>query len=361
MSRPIISKSDSQPMNIFEYKYPPGNMNPVEKKIVTKNICVDSIFRQFYHKTKSSSFTFALPEIINNVISMKVTSVEFPNCWYTFDSKTRSNEFTITLYNTPTPIDISGTYPPFMQYTIKIPEGNYRSDVFSNVINNMFSNIRGGLEFIYFNVNENNSRCSFRSKAYGDDTSNIFTNTNLFELDPSNNFYFTLDFALEGDQDRPLYQTAGWMMGFRQPSYTVNYSTEPISDLYSAPFITGTENAKDYNWYLESESSYGSSVENYLYLEIDDFHKNFITNSVVGSSIRGNYLGNNIIGRISVVSGMYTTITNTASDKVFKKREYFGPVKIEKFQVRLLNRFGEPVQMNENDFSFTVELEQIYS
>lgn len=347
MSRPTISKSDSQPMNIFEYKYPVGTMNPVEKKIVTKSVCVDSLFRQLYSKTKSSSFTFALPEIINNVISMKVTSVEFPNCWYTFDSKTRSNEFTITLYNVP-------AYPGVpQQHTIKIPDGNYRSDVFSNVINNMFSNIGGGLEFIYFNVNENNSRCVFRTKAYGDDTMNIFTNTDL-----SNNtgFYFTLDFALDPESDRPLYLNAGWMMGFRQSSYTVKYSLEPTSDLYSESF-----GQKDYNWFIESESSYGSNVENYLYLEIDDFHKNFITNSVVGSSIRGNYLGNNIIGRISVVSGMYTTITNTASDKVFKKREYFGPVKIEKFHIRLLNRFGEPVQMNENDFSFTVELEQLYS
>ena len=343
-------------MNIFEYKYPVGNMNPVEKKIVTKNVCVDSIFRQFYTKTKSSSFTFALPEIINNVISMKVTSVEFPNCWYTFDSKTRSNEFTITLYNTPTPSDISGSYPDVIQHTIRIPEGNYRSDVFSTVLNNIFSNIRGGLEFIYFNVNENNSRCCFSTKAYGDDAINTYTNADLLLLDPSNNFYFTLDFALDSDPDRPLYQNAGWMMGFRQASYTVKYSAEPVSDLHSASFLR-----KDYNWWLDSESSYGSNMENYLYLEIDDFHKNFITNSVVGSSIRGNYLGNNIIGRISVISGMFTTITNTASDKVFKKREYFGPVKIEKFQVRLLNRFGEPIQMNDNDFSFTVELEQIYS
>jgi hypothetical protein len=67
------------------------------------------------------------------------------------------------------------------------------------------------------------------------------------------------------------------------------------------------------------------------------------------------------MGRISVVSGMNTIITNTASDRVFKKREYFGPIKLEKLNVRLLNRFGEPILMNDNDFSFTLEIEQLYS
>lgn len=295
---------------------------------------------------------------------MKVTSVEFPNCWYTFDSKTRSNEFTITLYNTPTPSDLIGllVYPPVITHVIKIPEGNYRSDTLTELMNNMFSNLRGGLEFIYFDINENNSHTTFRTKANGDDVMNIYMNSDILTLDPSNNFYFTVDFTLgDFDGERPLYQNAGWMMGFRSDFYVVQYNPEPVSDIISAPFIVGTSFAKDYNWNLTSESSYGSNIENYVYLEIDDFHKNFITNSVVGSSTRGNYLGNNIIGRISVVSGMYTTITNTASDKIFKKREYFGPVKIEKFHVRLLNRFGEPIQMNDNDFSFTIELEQFYS
>ena len=67
------------------------------------------------------------------------------------------------------------------------------------------------------------------------------------------------------------------------------------------------------------------------------------------------------MGRISVTTGMNTIITNTASDRVFKKREYFGPVKLEKLHIRLLNKFGEPILLNENDFSFALEIEQLYS
>jgi hypothetical protein len=151
------------------------------------------------------------------------------------------------------------------------------------------------------------------------------------------------------------------MMGFRRSYYIIAYSETPYLDLITGNFTTGTLAEKSYNWYIEGESSYGSNIQNYIYLEIDDFHKNFVTNTLLCNTANENYLGNNIMGRISVVSGMNTIITNTASDRVFKKREYFGPIKLEKLNVRLLSRFGEPILMNDNDFSFTLEIEQLYS
>lgn len=381
MSRPIINKPIIPVINTHEYKYPAGKINPVEKRINTKNLCIDSLFRKNYDKTKCNNFTFFLPEVINNVISLNVSAVEFPNCWYTFDSRNKSNEFTITLYNTPSPSDTAEVYPAKITHVIQIPSGNYRSDLFSMSMNNMFSNLRNGLEFLYFDVNELTSKCVIRSKSSGDDTKSLFMNSDILwgytrkengiaVLDdndipildiPTNVFYFTLNFAVDSDPERPLYLNAGWMMGFRKSYYVVNYSDTPYSDIITGNFTSGTLSSKDYNWYIDGESSYGSNIQNYIYLEIDDYHKNFVTNTIVCNSIHENYLGNNIMGRISVVSGMNTIITNTASDCVFKKREYFGPVKLEKMNIRLLNRFGEPIIMNDNDFSFTLEIEQLYS
>ena len=67
------------------------------------------------------------------------------------------------------------------------------------------------------------------------------------------------------------------------------------------------------------------------------------------------------MGRIQIVTGFNTILTNNNSDLVFKKREYFGPVKLEKVHIRLLNKYGEPVDLNGNDFSFVLEIEQLYS
>ena len=40
-----------------------------------------------------------------------------------------------------------------------------------------------------------------------------------------------------------------------------------------------------------------------------------------------------------------------------KKREYFGPVNIQKFKIQLLNQYGEILELNNMDFSFSLELE----
>ena len=45
---------------------------------------------------------------------------------------------------------------------------------------------------------------------------------------------------------------------------------------------------------------------------------------------------------------------------MFKTRTYMGPVSINKLQITLLNRYGEIIDLNENNFSFTLELTKLY-
>ena len=53
-------------------------------------------------------------------------------------------------------------------------------------------------------------------------------------------------------------------------------------------------------------------------------------------------------------------LTDNASDGIFKKREYFGPIKLEKFKIRILNKYGEVINLKQNDFSFVLEIKQLY-
>lgn len=321
-------------------------------KIVKRLLSIDTLYRKNYDRTKSTDFTYVLPEPINKVTAMKISAIEFPNSWYAFSSENQSNEFTIRLYNTPTPIDLPDVeYPAYIEHVIKIPDGNYRSDLFSFVLNNIFSNTRNGLEYIFVDVNEIDTHIYFRTKEMGDDTRNIYLNQ---DLPPE--FYFTVDFRVSSDLTRPLYKNAGWMMGFRQPFYEARYLETPVAFKSLVQFTT-----LFYNWFLKGETSYGSGIQNYVFLEIDDFNRNYTTNTFFCNTTNDTYLGNNIMGRISVSSGMNTIITNTASDLIFKTREYFGPVKLEKLHVRLLNKYGEPVLLNGNDFSFMLELDVQYS
>jgi len=325
--------------------------NPTERKVVRKGICIDSLFRKNYTSTSSCDFIYTLPEPINKVTSMRISSIEIPYVWYSFNDTDDSNVFTINIYNCPTPIDVDGTYPAFIQNVIRIPPGNYQSDLLVTAVNNMFSNIRNGLEFLFFYVDNLNTKTSFRSKHTGDDTSNAFTEAAL-----PDNFYFEVDFRPPSDPTRPLYYNAGWMMGFREPFYRVSKLDVPFVDNYNYSFIEYA-----HHWHLRSESSYGSSLYNYLFLEIDDFNKNYSTNNYYSPTGNQNYLGNNIMARLCLTSGINTVMTNNPSDLTFKVREYFGPVKLEKLRIRLLNRFGTPVNMTNNDYSFLIEIDQIYS
>lgn len=324
----------------------------IDRKTTTRVLSIDSLFRKNYQSTKSTDFTYALPDPINKVTSLKISSIEFPNSWYSFSTENNSNSFIIILYNCPTPSDVTEPYEPIITHTIHIPDGNYRADLLASSINNLFSNIRNGLEYLYFDVNEVNAKCLFRTKLSGDDNRNIYTTDDL-----TPDFYFTVDFTVPHIPYRPLYKNAGWMMGFKQPFYTIKKNTE------SPKTISDGAQYKEsvYNWYLESESSYGSALQNYIFLEIDDFNRNSTANTFFSKTINDSYLGNNIMGRITVTSGMNTTVTMDGGDLLFKTREYFGPIRLEKLHIRLIDKFGDAINLEGNDFSFMLEIEQLYS
>ena len=42
------------------------------------------------------------------------------------------------------------------------------------------------------------------------------------------------------------------------------------------------------------------------------------------------------------------------------KREYFGPVKLSKFKIRLLTDKGFDVNLHDNDWNFSIVVTQIY-
>jgi hypothetical protein len=51
---------------------------------------------------------------------------------------------------------------------------------------------------------------------------------------------------------------------------------------------------------------------------------------------------------------------NAIEDTIFKKRDYLGPIRLNKLHIRLLNKFGDVVDLNENDFSFSLEVSILY-
>lgn len=334
-----------------------------EKNRVIKNLCIDTLFRDDYEDSISSDYIFTLPEPMHKVLSMRISAMELPNVWPSFSPINNSNSFKLILHNFYD-IDFTETgelelsliekkelsFVERREFLIEIPRGNYTSINFQNMMNSYLSNNGQGLQYIYCSVDPITTFTVFRATSVTDtDTDNPdpYDDTANYY---SPNFYFELDFHMD-DDSIPLYAKCGWMLGFKKKQYTVTRDMKFVGKAVFNP----NKQVITYNAYLESESSYGSAVYPYVFLSIDDYHLGLRKDNMFS------YIGNkqsidpHILGRISISSSQNTIIIDNGYDKIFKTRDFIGPVKIEKIHIKLLDRFGRNINMIGNDFSFIIE------
>lgn len=155
-----------------------------------KHVSVNSIFRPNYYNTQSSNFSITLPETINNVISMRISSVNIPiQSIYNISEELGNNAFTID------GIDIS------------LIDGYY---TFTNDgSNSIISELK---------KSPNNSLIPEIS---------ISPITNRVSISASSH----ISFASE-NSTTPLTLTLGWLLGFRAASYntSVAIAEAPIAN-----------------------------------------------------------------------------------------------------------------------------------
>jgi hypothetical protein len=145
----------------------------------------------------------------------------------------------------------------------------------------------------------------------------------------------------------------GLYLGYKNASY------EGLKDdIFEDNFFV-VPNVK-YRGTIISEMSCGTYLDYYIFIDVNDFNKNFTTNTVV-SQKTNSFLGNNILGRITLNILPDGIIINNPSDYNFKTREYYGPVKIRKLQIKLIDRFGREIDLLNNDFSISLEFNVLYS
>jgi hypothetical protein len=290
-------------------------VNPISRKFSKRLICIDSVFRPHYANTSSCDFVFTMPEHIKKIVSMKISSIEIPNTIYQFSANDLSNTFKIIL---------NGTV-----YPITIPDGNYNPEEIVAEFYTIFS--KYGI-----NTEENTTLSVFYHKS----------GRLSFDYTGSTDGTLEFDFETEGAKYR---RNCGWSLGFKQLSYTA--------------VITETDGV--YTGSIDADFIFGASVDKYIFVDVDDYQRNFLTGAVMSVTNRtdtGNssYLGNNIMAKIPITEAPNAIMFNSGADQLFKTREYFGPVKLEKIRLRLLNKYGELVNLNNEDFSISIELTELY-
>lgn len=337
-------------INIINKEYPVGLINPIEKRVIKKTISIDSLFRENFNNSTSSDFIWKLPGSQNKVISLRVASIELPIMWYPISEKNNSNIMKIDLYHIPK----TSTSPNATEsHIIRIPSGNYTFQEFSYYLNNYFSLIGKGLDHLICEVNPITTKTIIRVKNKFETDNSPYNNCGC---NYSPDFYFELNFSVNHEKyidSTSIYQpyTLGTFLGFKKGTYRVTRKNKY--------YITNNKDATTYEGYLESETSYGNGRINYVFISIDDYNKNCISNPVIASSRQ--YIGDNIIGRIPITENFTSIMSNNGYDKIFKEREFLGPVNIEKLHIKILDKYGNPVDFNNNDISMAIELIEIYS
>jgi hypothetical protein len=466
------------------HEYAKGVINPLERRTLKRIISIDTLFRDNHGSTSSADYIWNLPTPINNVLSMKIVSMEFPNMIKMFSNERKNNIFTVHLYNVPQRYIEGGvTKTVFINHTetVIIPEGFLISSDFQILVSNHLINalppaagtviadlvdisnvltyvpratsaftpatssqlVYNGLKYIVAEVSDLSTKTLFRSRETSDTIPPLPTTPNdpsyrafsgsyATNYQYSPNFWFKLDFNIQDDKSftdyykeggifvrkittqdismngqivtvmvdpdpnsnecassssarthmtsktlqcfrpkldphtgkvtrsntkmRPLYKNAGWSIGFYKDIYFVDKPY--VSQTRFDP--NGTYQPLVFNRYVESESSYGSAVTQYFFLELDDYNRNFTSNTIIAETGGGTHLGNNVIARIPMTAPALNTNYTSPSDLIFKQRDYFGPVKIEKLHLRLVDRFGETLDIQNNDYSVAIELTTTY-
>ena len=312
------ANSDKKNRNIIDTytnDVAPGKINSLKRIIQMKNVHINSCFREKYVLTNPCDFKYTIPNEIKNVISMKLASIEIPNSWYLFSEKKKNNRFRIRI----------DTDNHDYCFDISVPDGNYNSETLVDYLNK---------EYFYMNENDNlNDPHKFLNHIKF--SINEFNNKTRFELvgDPDQEFNFSLFFM--DDPNEKLNDTLGWTFGFRQMQYM---------------------NIEDF---IFSEGLFDAGGDRYIYFCINDYQYNVNETNII--CFDETTINENVLAKIPMINGKLCLIVDENDGcSLAKTRRYNGPVNLKRLEIKVMDKFGEIIDLNHMDFSFTLELEILY-
>ena len=303
-------KTSSNVQQVFATEIAKGTVTTLKKKTTETTFCINSLFRDT-SSTSATDCIYNLPYTFKNITSMEVLSIEIPQSIFLFSERNASNTIYFKEYSGPDP------YNP-VQGLVTLPPGNYKITEAPDLISTLETEI--------------NSQLGTGNRF----TVSLIPTTNRITI--SNSTYIFEMYTVYPGTNKQISKTMGWTLGFRQQSYTnqLTYTTESI---------------------------YNNTPANYLYLEINDFNVQYAATQVIGL-FSNSFLDSNIISKICYTNSTnytsYNTIVYDGKYVIGSPREYFGPIHLQKMNIRLLDQYGTVVDLNGLDFSITLRLKILY-
>jgi hypothetical protein len=339
---------------------PPGFLNPINVRTITQSVNIDSRFRPNYYGTSATNFSVFLPFTQKKVIKMRIASIEVP---ITYHGISKSNGNSTCLIIDP----LTGNC-----WLVILPDGNYEQSwagesnaaFIETAMNNAIASatpgivdittgkvtLSGGgslpkinpLKDLCFTLDRISGRSVFAVPEAGSSTT-IFTDgfTIRFNVDVDGNLNLETNIQLR----------LGWQLGFRSGQYICGGGADEDNGDKGAGACL-------------SEGICLTCGPRYGFISIEDYQMNTTPSYIVAYA--NSILQNNVITRVNLSSvqadvGVYQISNDLGLDsQTGRTREYFGAVDIQKLNITMYDEYGRVINLNNMDWSFTLEFDKLY-
>jgi len=393
----VMNKNQLGVSNTYQVPVAQGQLNPNLKNTTTRLINIDSQYRENIipfdpnpdGPSSPTNFTLDLTDILNNTISIEVTAFQIPYTWYLIDASYQANNCFF--------VDSS---------MISIPSGNYsNSEIISTISGELF-NTFPGMEITF---NSNSGKTTIKNTTGSSKTITFYDPSGILTCDST--------CAITSKFNNNL----GWILGFRgninfaasdaatnpmygQLVYTLengaSITSEALLDTFGPKYFLLI--LDDYNQNHLNKGLVGITPTQ-KYAEIPSYWNTNLQIAQPCTTPTFNYtkkpsyvqnaprkltqaqlytLNQTTQARVSTNRNRLTSPTTTdvlaliplrlannlsPGQQIIDdfnlneaKRVYFGPVDIERMRVRLVNDKGYTVNLNGNDWSFTLTATTLY-
>ena len=306
-------------LNSYPSEFFPGIINPLKKRVSTKNLNIDTRFRENYYGSPSTNYHLNLPIKMNSVMTMQLSAFEMPTTFYNISKQYGNNFLTLTVSD----LNAIDTTP--VSEVITIQDGNYTYETIVSYLNSILTNLGDPFDKLIFVINIMNTSGS--GQMLVGVKANTAPSSIIFSLN------FQADKNGKEDKNTPLPLKLGWTLGFRNGIYINNstYVSEGVVDLLGP---------------------------RYIYLVVDDYNNN--VNNNFYSAFTSSILNNNVLARISMNANFFDVLGQNNLSLITTPREYYGPVDIQKMNIQLLDEYGRILDINNMDYSFCLTFKTVY-
>lgn len=354
-----------------------GDINPLVNKTEKRFLVLDSQYLP--EGISKTNYVANLSEKIKRITNIKLHSYSIPFTWYLISSQKRNNVIYLLLQNGE-------------KITIIVDDGNYNITQMVEQLNtklkqNTHPNLNINTDIVTYNVNTGKIKFNLPSDQI--EKIIFFDKSEPYLLSNEDNIFSTLR----------SYKnlTLGWILGFREDEVNVNESgniSDAIPDLKGPKYLylviddfkrNHTTNNLVTITNIDENISIPSYFNHHMPLNETDCNNNIVTvlpsaprtltqaqiytiNEVMKHKNRTNYYSSSpnesdILAIIPLKHNGLSIgdrIVETAGQLQDNKREYNGPVDLDRIGVKLIDDTGFILDLNGNDWTLSLIYEYIY-